>query len=395
MNSPARKVGRITVALGMMAVGASLLMDNLLGSGPSYTSLIIRFWPVLLIGFGLEYLLFSMLDRQDGPDRRRLRFDFGGAILLMIVVGLTAGYSTVTQWISLNPQDYVVVADATDRTESRSVSAEGAKELLVSVDVGRVVLASQDAPEVRVEAAYGMQGVLQLREQAEAVGQFGFEIEEGEVIKVTGRAPKGINIGGLSAIYRIYAPANLKVKIESNAGAISVQDYEGELDLSTKVGSVAVEAASGSLKAQTSSGTVRVESFDGPVAASTNAGSIMLYRVSGALELDSGTGVIAVEEFGGGTLRAETRTGSIDVETSQPPAGEVLLRTSTGRIELNLPEEADIKLTASTRTGSIDAPDGASVSQSGPSRSATWTLGKGTHPVTLEANMGSISFDAN
>lgn len=395
MKHPARKVGRITVALGLVGLGTALLLDNLLGSGLGYTRALIRFWPVLLIGLGLEYLVFSVLERADGQERRPLQFDFGGAFLLFVVAGLTASYTIITGFISLNPAEITIGGEGAYRGEEYSVPTAGAKELVVDIDVGRVYLYSQSADEVRVEAEYRSPGWLRLREEAEAFDQFTVSIAEGETITVTEVTPEGINGGSVNAVYRVYAPAGLKVRIESRAGAVTVEDYAGELDLSTQFGSVSVNAASGSLKARTTSGTIRVDSFEGPVVASTNAGSIRLDRVAGAVELESGTGVIRVDEFGGGPLKAETNTGSIQVETTRPPQGEILLRTSAGIIQLELPEESDVQVTAVNKTGPIEAPAGANVTQSGASRSATLTLGQGTYPVTLEANKGSIEFDVN
>ncbi|MFZ5817916.1 MAG: DUF4097 family beta strand repeat-containing protein [Bacillota bacterium] len=384
-----RKVGRITVAIGLVGLGAALLMDNLLATGPTYTSLILRFWPALLIGFGLEYLLFSFLDQGEDGQQLRLRFDVGGALLLALVVGLTAGFSSLSHIIP-NPRDYVFVGGSTSNDQTSFAPAEGAKEVVVDVDFGRVILYSQKLQEVRAEASYTMHGTLRLRDQAQAVDDFTLSVEEGETVRVTGRAPQGINLGGLSATYRVYVPEGMAVRVQTGAGSIQVQDYTGELKLTSKFGSITVTASTGRLDAETGSGSIHVTAHDGPVVARTMAGRININRVTGALQLDSGTGSISVDQFAGGKLVAETRMGSIQVSTQADLEGDVLLRTSTGSINLMVPGSSSMKVTAQTKTGSITGPDFLAVSQSGASRTAVGTTGDGRHVVTLEAGMGSI-----
>lgn len=388
MTRPVRKVGRITVAIGLVALGLALLLDNLFSADRGFTSLVLRFWPALLIGFGLEYLLFSILDRPQEGQKSSLRFDFGGTILLFLLVAATAGFNTLSTWISLNPQDYVLPGGST-RTETASVTAEGAKEVLIDVDLGRVELYPQNLNEVRVEASYTMHGWLRLKDQAQAIDQFRLTLEPGEPIRLTAKAPNE-SLGGLGATYRVYLPADLKVQVKTSAGSVDVQHYTGNLTLSAGLGMVRVESSSGTLEAETGSGAISIESFNGPVAAKSSAGGIHVQKVVGALQLDSGTGLIQVDEFSGGKLSAETQMGSIRVNTSTPLEADVSLRTSTGSIAARLPEASDMKVTAQTKTGSLTAPSFVNVTQNGPARSATGIRGSGAHQVSLEASLGSI-----
>ncbi len=391
MNGTTRKVGRITVAIGLVALGAGLLMDNLLGS-PGYTGWILRFWPVLLIGFGAEYLVFTALDRSDDGPPVRLRFDIGGAFLLMLLIVLVFGFSTIRHWIP-NPQDFVMISPGTSsREETASVPLGDAKSVEIDIDLGRVELFSQKLSEVRVEASYTMHGVLRLRSEATAVGDFQLSVEEGETVRVRGDAPQG-NLGGVSATYRVYIPEDMKVTLRTGAGSVVVRDYRGDLKLNSNLGTITVQASSGSLDLETGSGSIGVMDYTGPVVAKTNLGRIDMNQVTGALQLDSGTGSIQVNEFAGGKLVAETRTGSIQVDSRATLEGDLLLRTSTGSITLTLPQESSMKVSAQARTGSISAPNFLEMNRSGTSSSAVGTIGDGKHTVTLETGMGSINFN--
>lgn len=396
MNPTVRKVGRITVAVGLVALGAGLLMDNLLAVGPSYTSLVLRFWPILLIGFGLEYMLFSLLDRSDDGSPVRLRFDIGGAILLFLLVGLTAGFNTLSRLLP-NPGDYVFVSNLSgqhDRSDQASVPADGAREVVVDIEAGRVELVSQQLNEVRVESSYDIHGFLRLKDQTGALDEFKLDLSrEGDLVQVSAKAPAGINLGGITASYKLYLPAGLKVKLRTGAGSITVNDYDGDLTLSSSLGTISVEAVSGALEAETGSGTIRIRQHNGPVVARTNAGSISARQVNGSLQLDSGTGLIEVEEHTGGSLAAETKTGSISVISPAPLEGDVLLKTSAGAINLTVSRDSSMRVTAQTRTGSISGPDFLTLTRSGASQNGVGISGDGRHVVTLEATMGSINFN--
>lgn len=364
MRDHPRKIGRMTSAIGLIALGIVLLLDNILPLDYTVAGLVVRLWPLLLIGLGIEYLT--------APPPRQ--FDFGGSLLLLLVLGLVIGY------LSVGP-----VGTGARRSEIASVSAEGARGVAVVVDVGRVELYRQAANEVRVEASYGARGLFR------RAGAFDLDVVPGETVLVTGRAPRGIRLGGLTATYRIYLPADMEVQVETRTGSIVVRDYDGNLLLRTGAGSIRVDSASGSLDAHTDSGSVLVHRFEGAVEARSRVGGLEIHQVSGDLSLHSGTGSIEVKEFRG-SLAAETDTGSIRAESSTPLEGDVELMASTGSVWLALPDASDMTVTAQTQAGSISAPSFVTVTKQGASRSGEGTRGAGSHQVRLETRMGSIEF---
>jgi len=381
MNTNPRSVGRVTVAIGLVAAGAALLSDNVNAAGPRYTELLLRLWPVFLIGFGLEYLICGLLERAG---QRPLRFDFGGALLL---AGALAVGSLVNAFSSDGSEISMPSVDVAPQTTVRTVPAAGATALNVNIDIGQVTLIPHSADEVRVEVEQTPGRLAIARESAAPV--LDLQAEGGETVRVTGRLlAGGFNPGVWQTTYRIYAPADLAVTVRSDAGSIAVRGYDGSLDLATDAGSISVTDGSGTLAAEADSGSIQVLRFAGPVTATTTTGSLAAIAVDGALTLRSGTGVITVGDHGGAEMTAETRTGTITAALSAPPQGSITLRTATGSIQLTLPEASDASVRASTRSGRIIGMN--TVSAEGPARTASITLGAGTHKVTLEANMGTI-----
>lgn len=383
MNNTPRSVGRVTVAIGLVAAGAALLSDNLMASGSDYTGLLLRLWPVFLIGFGLEYLISGLLDRAG--DRRPLRFDLGGALLLAGALAVASLVDAASP--SVSPEITVRSRDGSSQTEVYTIPAAGATALEVNINVGLVTLLPHAEDEVRLVVDQNGRGLPFSRDGA--APSLDLTTEGGETVRVTARVTGGgLNPGVWQTTYRIYAPGNLKVTVRTDAGTISVEGYDGSLDLATDAGSISVSDGSGDLVAQADSGSIQVVRFAGPVTATTEAGAIGTVAVEGALTLRSGTGVITVADHGGAEVTAENRTGTITAELTAPPRGPITMRTSAGAIQLTLPEASDVTVRASTRAGRIFGITAAG--GEGPARTAGLTLGAGTHRVTLEANMGSI-----
>jgi DUF4097 and DUF4098 domain-containing protein YvlB len=382
------KVGRITVAIGLVAFGVALLLSNL-GIYSGTLSLIVRFWPVLLIGYGVEYLVQTALNHRSGEDRR-IKWDVGGGILLAIIVIVSLGLSGIHNFVDGNFN--INIGPSESRSEQKTVQLGSARELSADVGVGTVSLRPATTPgEVRVEATYTTNGVIvdrgDVKSQLEALK---LNVSEGDVIRITTDTP--VRLNNISINYVIYAPTGLKVTAHTGIGRIEVTGYTGDLNLTSNVGRIEVGASSGSLVANSGSGQIAVSTFEGPVDARTNVGSLDIRNVTGALQLDSRTGSIQVRDSGGGNLTAETGTGRIEVDTRLALQGNVSLKTQTGSVSLNIPKDSSIRATAQTRTGSLDAPSFMSVTRTGPASSAVGSNGDGAYTVSLEASTGSVHF---
>ncbi len=93
------KVGRITSALILLAVGGLLLVDQM--TDTNYIGYLLDWWPLILILLGLEYLWVN-LKYQKGE--KQLRLDIGGVLIAVViaigVVGVTQAKWIPTQWFN-------------------------------------------------------------------------------------------------------------------------------------------------------------------------------------------------------------------------------------------------------------------------------------------------------
>lgn len=389
MTTSPRRVGRITVAVTLVAFGLALLLDNL-GVYSGSAAFIAKFWPVMLIGFGLEYLIFSLLPSES---ERRLRLDWGGAFLLAIIVAVSLSVSAFHSFIwDGGAQINIPIGPSETTSEVKTASSAGAKELVIDVGIGAVSLhPAATGGEIRVEATYTTHGIsIDRGEVRNQLSDIHLNITEGETVTITSDLPQALNNPSIE--YTVYAPNGLTVKAQTGAGRIEVTGYKGDLQLTSNVGRIDVTASTGSLRANSGSGSITVLDFEGPINAHSNVGSLTIRNAVGGLQLGSGIGSISVQEYSGGQLIAETRTGRVDVSTGAVLEGNVSLKTSTGSVSLSAPKESSIRATAQTRTGSINVPSFMTVTRQGTSNSAVGTSGDGTYTVSLEASTGSVNF---
>jgi hypothetical protein len=391
-SSPWR-VGRITTALGLVVFGAALLVDNL-RIYPEATGLVMRIWPTLLIGFGLEYLVHTILSQRSGEDRR-LRFDWGGAFLLTLIILLSAGITAARTWVDPTGLGLRIgIGTVQSRVREKSVSLGEAREIVANLRAGSVtVVESPTADQVRVEATYTAHGLFIDRARFEAaIDQVALDITQGEAIQIQSTLPPELQ--DVSVRYLIYAPPGLTVRTQTGAGWIQVDGYRGDLELSSQVGRISVTGHTGRVSIRSGSGTVSVEQSTGPVSVRTSVGSVHLAYVTGEVQVESGTGSVQIFEHRGGKLAAETRTGRIELRSSTILEGDVLLKTQTGSIQMEVPRESSMRISAQTRSGSITMPEFVTVTRNGPAVSATGATGDGKYTVTLEAGTGSIHLTA-
>ncbi|HEY3365044.1 MAG TPA: DUF4097 family beta strand repeat-containing protein [Symbiobacteriaceae bacterium] len=393
MTPVSHRVGRITVAVGLIGFGVALLMDNLSAS-QSGLSLLLKLWPLILIGFGAEYLIRSLL-AQRAEGETRLRFDWGGAFLLFLVGILAVGIMAFRTFVSGG-------IDATNlpfnfgpgisRNEQWNLPATGVKELVTDIDVGAISIEqSARTDALRVEATYTANGLVIDREALRReMDSIKMNVEQGETVRF--RPQIAGNLHDVSIRYVIYAPPGLKIRASTGTGWLNVTGYKGDLDLTSRVGRISVQASSGTLTAGSGSGWIQIRNFDGPVSAKTTVGALDLTDMNGPVQLDSGTGTINVQEFRGGKLVAESKTGSVRAATRAVLEGDVIMRTQNGSVSLTAPRESSMRVTADTRTGNITVPSFMNVNRNGAGSSAVGSSGDGKFTVTLEANTGTVNF---
>ena len=116
---------------------------------------------------------------------------------------------------------------------------------------------------------------------------------------------------------KAFVPAQVALRLNSNAANVTVQGLQGSVDLELGSGDSTFKESGGSIRAYVNSGNVLLENFSGRAHMRTKSGNIVISMDQAAA---------------GGQLNLETRSGNVAVKL--PPGLEAVtnLKTTSGHI---------------------------------------------------------------
>lgn len=176
--------------------------------------------------------------------------------------------------------------------------------------------------------------------------------QEGNTVRVRYKHSNGSWHDNASVNFKISAPADARLEIETGGGGVSARGFSGGIKVETGGGGINVDGGSGSMSLRSGGGSIEVRHINGTVEVSTGGGSV---RVEGTL---SGKNLV---ETGGGSIHvavpasdklavdASTGGGSASNDFGLPSDGE----RHSGRFHGNIGDGSAGKLEIRTGGGSI------------------------------------------
>lgn len=174
---------------------------------------------------------------------------------------------------------------------------------------------------------------------------------------------------------RVLVPEGGRLVLRHGVGKTLAADVEGDLDLTSRSGSMAIENVEGDLIVDTGSGRVSVDRVRGAeVEIDTGSGSVVVFDVeahrmsvdtgSGSVEaarfvgedlvIDTGSGSVSAEEIDADSVKIDTGSGSVTLRLDRMGGGDFEIDTGSGGITLVLPPDASAEIEADTGSGGID-----------------------------------------
>lgn len=403
------RIGRITVALALVFLGANLLADNLLQT--DYTGFLLRLWPVILIALGLEYLLRATWNDLRGG--HALHFDAGGIALLLVILALigagrwanraTAWIPPFWNWFDVprttfhsNPPGTPLPAGAAVYTAEReaTLAVKPSDSLKIEMDAGRIHVTG-DSPDGKVHARlqFPVHGLAPdvARELGESVE---LKVTEGPLpsirVLVNDRTLLGAIPWREPPELTVQVPESLGVFLVLDAGALQVTDLQGNVQIQVDAGQVVVERIGGNVEIESDVANIRVADVQGRVIARTDPGSIQAVRFGGGA-LESQFGNIQAEDWQG-ALRLNSETGSVRATTRYAVTENLDVQTSVGSVDLTLPRDSSAQFYLRANVGSIQTPPEIPVvRREGPTVEAQGVLGDGRAQVRVETGTGRVA----
>jgi DUF4097 and DUF4098 domain-containing protein YvlB len=405
----------------------------------------VRYWPLLLIFWGVAKLLEYVWARQHGEPAPRL--GAGSVVLVVFLIMFGTGVTRTADWNWSGIGDQIVVDDDWgnvfgnhfDFTENFAQPLAGASQIKVLSAQGDISVTPSEDNQVHAVVRKSVHTDSQ--ENANRLND--------------STHPKFIQQGNLWLLdltsgdfektrfdLDLQLPKQLTLSLATRRGNLSVSQREGNVDLSTDHGNLSAENVKGvtslhlrhgSVNVKTVTGNVQVdgEVEDGSVSDVTGTlefnasynGNVQLSHIgqrlhfksvrtdfqlarldgeismghgdirgtalAGPVKLDTRSNEVHFDEVSG-AVEVQDRNGLVSIRP-KAPLGNIDVNNVRGGIEIELPPEAGFRLDAESRDGTIDVSDfNINVDNQRRDATARATIGKGGPDIRLRTDRGTI-----
>jgi len=407
-----------------------------------------RYWPVLIILWGLLKLVEHYDAQRQGYRPRGI--GFGGVMFLIFLVVLGLGASSAWHYRGVISDEFFQIDDQpgfalfgtpynyTDEIQQAFPAGAG---LRVVSDRGEVHLIAWDQNTIKVE----------VRKKVLAESQ-------GDADKVNGTTRPTITVTGdqvtvnantaagnhrVDTNLEIYLPRKAAADIATAHGKVEVDDRTGDLKISNRGGDVELGGIQGNVNVSLRGGSVRAENMHGDLSLNGRVNDVNIENVQGSVRLSGdyfGTthlakiaglvsfqssrtdmemakldgdlmldsGDLRVSSLAGPTrvitrskdIRLDNFTGNVHIEDNNSdieltpgklPLGAIQIANHHGRIHLVLPADAAFQLEAHTTQGDISSDfSGVNVQSHARGAQATGAIGSGGPQIQLSTDRGDI-----
>jgi hypothetical protein len=147
------KVGRITSALILVAVGGLLLLDQM--ADTNYLGYVLDWWPLILILLGIEYLWANLKYQKN---ERQLRLDIGGVLIAIVivigVVGVTQSKWIPAQWFNGMNWESIVKGELGKKFEMGTTTvpfAEKTDKVVIENPYGSIIIQPGNVKQIEIQ----------------------------------------------------------------------------------------------------------------------------------------------------------------------------------------------------------------------------------------------------
>lgn len=412
-------------------------------------SLFARFWPALLILWGILKLIEHEQAKRYGQPMRGI--GVGGIFLMLFLIcaGLIATQASRVDWKNLG--EHIQIGDDQDLDEIFSGSTfDYSDELSQEIPAGSILHVNDDRGTITINVGDAKTIKVSVRKKVRAEKEQDAESYNSKTkpqITVTDKIvtlnanTQGAGDKGVSTDMDIYVPAITPLVITSSrgdvtltgmSGSVEINHHRGEVNINDQTGNVLLnlEGSSsrlahvkGNVTIQGKANEVALEDVDGEVHLNGEfQESVRLVRVSktvsfhssrtdmefsrldGRLDLDSGdlradslsgpmrlttrSKDVALEGLSG-DLRLQDSNGTVEVGLRKP--GNIEIDNRKGDVQISIPPNTPVKVEARTREGEIESDfDEIKVDNRDRQSSASGSIGVNGPRLALNCDKGSI-----
>ena len=444
--------GSIFWALTLIGIGVLFLYQNF---NPAVRPwhLIAKYWPVLIIFWGISKLIDYIYARRHPEAAPRSLFSGGEVVLLIIllIIGTILSKTLLRPWgewpsvMGLNDQQFAeLFFNSYTFTQKVSQDVQGSPQILVVNRRGNVNIQGSDQQSIGavIQETIWAENESAARKIADRL-KFHF-VQTGGQYQLTSNQdslPQGGQTLRLDMI--LHVPQTTAAEVTDDMGDVSVSDLKGNQTLTTRRGDVHAKNIEGVLRIHKSRGATSVHKVDGSVELEGRGGDITVRDVTGSVTVEgdfsgdarfeniaqtlrysssrtslnvqkltgnlsmamgnlAANGVdgpfdlatrdkdIRIENFKY-SVRIVNRNGDVRLQMATPPTHAIEVTSKRGDVTLSLPGTSNFVLNALSNNGEVscDFP-GLSVSKLPGKRSINGVYGKGGPAINLLSSYGTI-----
>jgi len=447
-----RSAGAIFWGLTLVALGGVLLLYNF-GYPIHVWTYVARYWPALLIGWGLLKFVDFFRFRNAGDSRPLFS---GGEVALLILL-IFAG-SAITTAANVNPEfrnffnfdfdwdfggnsytfdQHLEQQDVAQGSDIQIVNAYGDVEVRpaesdrIVVDVKKIIRANDNDEAARVEKdfTFAIRGegtsyrIVSNRDEPgyhsgprqRLRSSLVIQLPKRSVLHLDNRNGRVLvqDLSGNQNIVNRYGEIEVRnvtgqVQIENRNGTITVEDVTesvvinnryanttvkaigGDLQIDTKNGSVDVSEVKGSVTVNNAYAPINVENVTGNLTISGRNNSVEVQHVEGDIHTDSSYQNVNIKDARG-SVTVSTRNGDMTLSLVRPPEKDISVSSRYGTVTLDLPGGSSFSIDARTEYGQVYSEfEGIQTSASRRERSLNGQTGQGGPRITVSLRNGDI-----
>jgi len=450
--STRRSAGVIFWGLALVVIGGLMLAHNL-GYPIQIWPYIVRWWPSLLIVWGLLKFVDYFRFRHSGDNRPLFS---GGEVALLIFL-IFAG-SAITTAANLSPDlgNIFGAIDLWDITGNSFTFDEHHEDMMPA---GSEVEIVNFFGNVEVRPSESNRVILDVKKTVRAANRaeadrlahdFTFAVtNEGGKYRIASNKDGGTSVTGVprqrfKSSLAIQLPRRSTLRIENRNGRVSVQDLTGDENIVNRFGDIEIQNINGEVRVENRNGGVTVEEVSDSVVINNSYSNTTAKNVGGNLEIETHHGSVDVSGVKGnaaitnsfapinvenvqgsltingrnnsvqaqhvdgdltvdssyenvtvddpkGAVKISSRNGEVTLSFEKPPQNDVTVRAQYGTVRLNLPSSSSFNVDARTEFGEIDSEfEGLSRDNSRRERLLAGQVGSGGPTIKIDLRNGSF-----
>jgi DUF4097 and DUF4098 domain-containing protein YvlB len=250
-----------------------------------------RFWPVLLIIWGVIKFLEYQQAQRAGVRPRGIGVGGVFLIIFLVVAGLIATQAAKVNWnaigdeINIDGEDFPMFGNSYEYSDDLEQAFPAGGSLRVNVERGAVTINASNDNKIHVSVHKRIRADKQ--EDADKYNtQTKPEISVNDKIFTINGNTNGAGEHGVTTDMDITMPRKADVVITSHRGDVDITDREGNLQITTQRGTVSLENITGNVELNLSGTSVRAEKIGGDFAIDGRASEVTLSEIKGSVRLN-------------------------------------------------------------------------------------------------------------